>query len=70
MEEINNTKPELADVLMTAVYFAAQELAEVLPQPGGNSVEIWKGYLLQKSLKHLDAMTEENRERWKREFLL
>lgn len=66
---MNNIKPDILDVLCTAVYLAAQELAEVHPQPKGDSVEIWKRMLLKKALKMQDKMTEQERERFKLEHL-
>jgi hypothetical protein len=54
-------KPDLYDTLATAVYLAAFELAQVYPQPEGDSVEKWKKYLLQRALLVQQSMTEEER---------
>lgn len=70
MNKTEEIKPQIADVLMTAVLLAAEELANIYPQPHGDSVEIWKGYLLQKSLKKQESMTVQERERYRMEHLL
>lgn len=63
-------KPEIADVLMTAVLLAAEELANVYPQPYSNSTEIWKGYLLKKALTMQENMSLQERIRYRTEHLL
>jgi hypothetical protein len=58
----NPIKPDLYDVLATAVYLAATELAEVYPQPDTeDSIKKWTGYLLQQAIKKQELMTEEQR---------
>jgi hypothetical protein len=61
----NPVKPDLFDVLATAVYFAAVELAAVYPQnqddPEIDSVATWQKYLIQQAIKKQDQMTEEER---------
>jgi len=59
----NPVKPDLYDVLATAVYLAAVELADIHPQSADSdeSIEIWKKYLLQQALKKQEQMTEEQR---------
>lgn len=58
---MNDIKPDTLDVLATAVYLAAQELAEAHPQPNGDSVEIWKKMLLQQAIKMQDNMSPQER---------
>lgn len=66
---MNDIKPDILDVLATAVYLAAQELAKSHPQPHGDSVEIWKQTLLQEAIKIQDRMSLQERERFRLEHL-
>jgi len=61
----NPIKPDLFDVLATAVNLAAVELAAVYPQDQNDreidSVATWQKYLIQQAIKKQDQMTEEER---------
>jgi spore coat polysaccharide biosynthesis protein SpsF (cytidylyltransferase family) len=63
-------QPDTLDTLMTAVLLAAEELAKVYPQVEGDSVEIWKKYLLQQALKKQESMSEQERQRYRLEHLV
>jgi len=71
MKAENPIKPDVFDVLATAVYLAALELAEVLPQANckSESIEIWKKYLLQQALKKQRQMSEQQRDAFRLEHL-
>lgn len=68
----SSIKPELEDVLMTAVHLAATELAKIYPQAEEVelSVKIWQQYLIQQALKTQDRMAPWEREMYRRTHLL
>ena len=66
------TKPELFDVLATAVHLAALELAKVYPQKNASkekSIKIWKAYLIQSALKAQEIMNPSQREAFRKKHL-
>lgn len=71
MKYANPVKPDIWDVMATAVQLAAQELAAVYPQPQvEDSVKHWKCYLLQQAVRLQDQMTEEQRFAYRHNVLL
>lgn len=65
----NIVYPALEDILMTAIQLAAEELAEAHPQPQGDSIKRWKGYLIQQAVKRQLQMSEEQRFAYARDVI-
>jgi hypothetical protein len=56
---MNQVKPDVLDILMTAVHLAATELAQVHPQSESleKSIAIWQQYLVQQAVKKQNSMS-------------
>lgn len=63
MKHSVDSATDVFDVLATAVYLAAVELAEIHPQANlrEESIEVWKKYLLQQAAKKQESMSPEER---------
>lgn len=69
---MNQVKPDVLDILMTAVHLAAIELAQVHPQSDNpeKSVAIWQQYLVQQAAKKQSSMSGAERFLFRLTYLL